>query len=122
MTRPTTSPIQRSSLSWSITPCSSKNAVYDRSSVVRPRPSSVLPPAAERTYVRPSAYPGGLEGEDGVVREVMVIRSVTICEHARNMGCVSEDEGSLEVKDTHAFVERLALADEHDVAFNEVGI
>ena len=76
-----------------------------------------MPPAAERTYERPSAYPGGEEGVEGVVREVMVIRSVTIYvwNHGQG-GAGNTREG------TYALVKRLALADEHDVTFYEVGI
>jgi len=46
---PTSAPTHRSKPSWSITPRASKNVLNPRAELARLRPSSALPPAAERT-------------------------------------------------------------------------
>lgn len=80
MTSRTMPPTQVSNISWSRTPCSSKNAVYGRTCVARPFDSSDLPPDVERTKESVSEYPGGVT-RDGAFVDEIVNRSVTICEN-----------------------------------------
>ena len=69
-----------------------------------------------------------MEGVEGVVREVIVIRSVTICGEGCQFWALGrgygEGEGARgrEGRETHAFVERLPLPYEHDVALDKVRV
>ena len=66
--------------------------------------------------MRPKEYAGGEEGVEGLVVEVSVIRSVTICVGGMRR-CDKRTRRA-----TYALVECLALADEDDVALDEVRV
>ena len=74
-----------------------------------------MPPLVERLYVRESEYAGGFSGVDGWVRELRVIRSVTIYDGTSVTGRKADGRA-------HPLIESFALADKDSIPFDEVRI